>query len=136
MSGPRRAQTMVNKEEKMNIKQNKMNLKINEPTCEAKNEQREKKQMIENEMYEDNHQQPLPNAHLIPMALQQDSAHGKALEETRGQTGIEVRRGLQRAPRTTRERPRPTMPRYRLSGSTRACVSTLRLPKPPKWVRN
>ena len=92
MSGPRRAQTMVNKEEKMNIKQNETNLKTSELTYVAKNEQREKKQMIENEMDEDTnggnhqqHKQPLPmphrdrdHAHQIPMALQQDSAHGKA----------------------------------------------------------
>ena len=78
MSGPRRAQTMVNKEEKMNIKQNETNLKINEPTCEAKSEQREKRQTIENEMNEDTNPLPHQNAHRIPMAFTQDFEHGKA----------------------------------------------------------
>ena len=58
---------MINKEEKMNIKQNETNLKTNELTYVARNEQREKKQTIENEMDEDtnggNHQQPLPLPH-------------------------------------------------------------------------
>ena len=89
MSGPRRAQTMVNKEEKMH---QKMNLETNGNMYAEKSEQREKKQTIENEMEEDTnggkhqqHQQPLPmphrdrdHDHQIPMALQQDSAHGKA----------------------------------------------------------
>ena len=66
MPGPRQAQAMVNKEEKMNIKQNETNLKTKELTYVAKNEQREKKQTIENEMDEDNHQhhqQSLPQPH-------------------------------------------------------------------------
>ena len=128
MPGPRRAQAMVNKEEKMNLK---MNLEINDDMYVEKNEQRKKKQMIENEMDEDNHQELFhrqlqqqarttrngvgESAHRIPMALPQDSARGKALEEMRGQTGREARREQQRVLRTTRERPRPMMPKSRSS---------------------
>ena len=78
MSGPRRAQTMVNKEEKMNIKQNETNLKINEPTCEVKSEQREKRQTIENEMKEDNSPLPHQYTHQTPKALPGDGAKDKA----------------------------------------------------------
>ena len=53
MSGPRRTQTMVNKEEKMNIKQNEMNLKIkptqNADMCEEKSGQLKRKQMMKTE---------------------------------------------------------------------------------------
>ena len=55
-SGPRRAQTMVNKEEKMNIKQNETNLKTNELIHVAKNEQLTEKQTIETEVTEKNNQ--------------------------------------------------------------------------------
>ena len=42
------------------------------------------------------------SVHRIPKALQQDFAHGKALEETQGQNGTEARRGQPSQRRTIR----------------------------------
>ena len=107
MSGPRRALTMVNKEEKMNNKMMKMNLKINDDMYVERSEQQKKMQTIENEMDEETPQ--------IPKALPQDGAERKAQEETQGQTEKGDRREHQTALRTIREQPQPTMPRSRSS---------------------
>ena len=105
MSGPRRAQTMVNKEEKMN---NKMNLKINDDMYVERSEQQKKMQTIENEMDEE-------TTHQTPQDSPQDGAGGKAQEETQGQIEKGDRREHQTALRTIREQPQPTMPRSRSS---------------------
>ena len=111
MSGPRRALTMVNKEEKMNNKMMKMNLKINDDMYVERSEQQKKMQTIENEMDEE-------TTHQTPQDSPQDGAGGKAQEETQGQIEKGDRREHQTALRTIREQPQPTMPRSRLSDTS------------------
>ena len=126
MSGPRRALTMVNKEEKMNNKMMKMNLKINDDMYVERSEQQKKMQTIENEMDEE-------TTHQTPQDSPQDGAERKAQEETQGQTEKGDRREHQTALRTIREQPQPTMPRSRSSEAKSAPkldarISSMRLP--------